>query len=81
MKTIHFHSHTEYGLLEFHYYIDDNNVSVIELLLNTSNLSTIEKDFSNIFIVDTDIGQFILSDYEVAEAFLDNNLVRVVCVK
>lgn len=81
MKTIHFRSHTEYGLLEFHYYIDDNNVNVIELLLNTSNLSTIEKDFSNTFIVDTDIGQFVLSDYEVTEAYLDNNLVRVVCVK
>ena len=80
MRTINFQSKTKYELLEFHYYMNEEHINIVELLLNTSDLSTIEQDFSNTFIVDTDLDKFVFIGYEVTDSYLDKNLVRVVCV-
>ena len=82
MNTVNFLNYIQYELLEFHYYVDSDCGSVVELLLNTSDLSTIEKDFSQTFIIETDVHSFVFSNHKVSEYYLDNNnLVRVVCIK
>lgn len=81
MKTIHFHSNIQYELLEFHYYIGSEDINIVELLLNTDDLSSIEQDFSTTFIIKTDINTFILSDYELSEYYIENGKVKVVCIK
>ena len=77
---------SKYELTEFHSYFnnasDDEHINVIELLLNTDSLDFIEKDFSNIFIVETDRHTYVFSNYEVLEYYItESGLVRVVCVK
>lgn len=74
-----------YTATEFHSYINsinDNCVNVVELLLNTNQLDFIEKDFSNIFVVETDKQTYVFSGYEVSEYYItENGLVKVVCIK
>ena len=78
-----------YDLAEFHCYItkgiDGECISVIELLINTTeteDLSYIEKDFSNIFIVESHHHNYVFSNYEVTEYYIDENgLVKIICVK
>lgn len=81
MKTIHFQSNIQYELLEFYYYIGSEDINIIELLLNTDDLSSIEQDFSTTFIIKTDINTFILSDYELSEYYIENGKVKVICIK
>ena len=77
---------SKYELTEFHSYFnnasDDEHINVIELLLNTDSLDFIEKDFSNIFIVETDRHTYVFSNYEVLEYYItESGLVKVVYVK
>lgn len=77
---------SQYALAEFHSYInktsDDNCINVVELLLDTDQLDYIEKDFSSIFIVETNKHTYVFSGYEVIEYYLtDDGLVRVTCTK
>ena len=76
----------QYPVAEFHSYInrtsDDTYTNVVELLLDTNEIDYIEKDFSSIFIVDTDKNTYVFSGYEVIEYYItEDGLVRVVCVK
>lgn len=78
-----------YDLAEFHCYITKNTnnecINVIELLLdipNTEDLSYLEQDFSNIFIVEAHNHNYVFSNYEVSEYFIDESgMVKVICVK
>lgn len=77
---------SKYDVAEFHTYItnttDDNCITVVELLLNTNQLDFIEKDFSEIFAIETDTQTYVFSGYEVSEYYaVDDNTVRVVCTK
>ena len=77
---------SKYDVVEFHTYITNTTngdyITVIELLLNTDKLDFIEKDFSDIFVIETDKQAYVFSGYEVSEYyFTENNLVRVVCTK
>ena len=77
---------SKYDVIEFHTYIanttDDSYITVIELLLNTDKLDFIEKDFSDIFVIETDKQTYVFSGYEVSEYYaVDDNTVRVVCTK
>ena len=76
----------QYELLEFSHYIDSSNpdaqISVIELLLNTSDIEYLEGELSEIFAVSTDSHTYVFSGYEVSECYKeDNGLVKVVCIK
>lgn len=76
----------QYALAEFHSYInkteDDSYTNVVEILLDTDQIDYIEKDFSNIFIVETNKHTYVFSGYEVIEYYItEDGLVRVVCVK
>ena len=78
-----------YDLAEFHCYITKNTngecINVIELLVNTTDtedLSYIEKDFSNIFIVESHHHNYVFSNYEVSEYYIDENgLLKIICIK
>lgn len=75
-----------YELFEFHCYIDQvadrECISIVELLLQTDSLDTIEDDFSRIFAVETETQTHVFSNYEVSEYYkLDNGLVKVICIK
>lgn len=77
---------SKYGVIEFHSYLMNSNgddcINVIELLLNTNQLDFIEKDFSDIFAIETNKQTYIFSGYEVDEYYLtDEGLVKVVCIK
>ena len=83
MKVKTFQSN--YDITEFHSYItqiNDDYIHVVELLLNTTELNFIEKDFANIFVIETDKQTYIFSGYEVDEYYtVENGLVKVVCIK
>ena len=78
-----------YDLAEFHCYImkteDGECVNIVELLLNTDikdDISYIEKDFSNIFVVESHNHTYVFSGYEVNEYFItDEGLIKVICIK
>lgn len=77
---------SKYDVVEFHTYItntaDDGCITVIELLLNTNQLDFIEKDFSDIFAIETDKQTYVFSGYEVSEYYpTDDGLVKVICIK
>ena len=76
---------TQYHLLEFHHYIDnienDKIISVLELLIEIDNLNFIP-ELVDTFIITTDNQSYIFSNYEVSEYYtIDENHVKVVCVK
>lgn len=77
---------TQYKLAEFNSYItttpDDDYINVVELLLETNQMDFIEKDFSDIFIIDTNKQTYVFSGYEVSEYYpIDDKLVKVICIK
>ena len=77
---------SKYEVIEFHSYLmnlnGDDCINVIELLLNTNQLDFIEKDFSDIFAIETNKQTYIFSGYEVSEYYLtDEGLVKVICIK
>lgn len=76
-----------YDLAEFHYYITTNEkddcINVLELLLNTNQIDdNIEKDLSNIFIVEAVHHSYVFSGYTILECYItDNGMVKIICIK
>lgn len=71
-----------YELIEFCHYIDINQINVLELLVNTDDVSFLEEELSTIFAIETEKQTYVFSGYEVSECYEeDNGLIKVVCVK
>ena len=77
--------YTQYNLIEFHYYIDEVEtgeiVSVLELLIKSNDIDTIEENFSKIFAIETDSQSYIFSHYSVSEYYEVDDCIKVICVK
>ena len=76
----------EYGLVEFCHYIDctneTNQISVIELLVDTPDIEFLKDELNDIFAIETQQHTYIFSGYEVSECYeTDNGLIKVVCIK
>ena len=76
----------EYGLVEFCHYIDctnaTNQISVIELLVDTSDIEFLKDELTNIFAIETQQHTYVFSGYEISECYeTDCGLIKVVCVK
>lgn len=77
---------TRYNLLEFHHYIDEIEpnelISVLELLIESTDLNSIEKDFTNIFVIETNNQSYVFSNYTISEFYIvDDKYIRISCVK
>ena len=71
-----------YELIEFCHYIDANQINVLELLINTTDMNFLEDELSTIFAIETDKQTYVFSGYEVSECYEeDNGLIKVVCIK
>ena len=71
-----------YELIEFCHYIDINQINVLELLVNTDDISFLEDELSTIFAIETEKQTYVFSGYEVFECYEENNgLIKVVCIK
>jgi hypothetical protein len=71
-----------YELIEFCHYIDINQINVLELLVNTDDVSFLEEELSTIFAIETEKQTYVFSGYEVSECYEeDNGLIKVVCIK
>ena len=74
-----------YELIEFCHYIDntnDNQISVVELLVHTNDMDFLEEELSTIFAIETDKQTYVFSGYEVSECYKEGNgLIRVVCIR
>ena len=77
--------HSSYDLIEFHHYIDDidgNIVSVLELLIKSTDLEPIEPEFSDIFAIETTNQSYVFSNYTVSEYYtIDDEYIKIICVK
>lgn len=77
----------QYELADFNLYMDNSNdnnevVTVVDFVVENDNLDFIEKEFSNIFIIETDKTTYLFSDYELIECYsIGEGLIRVICVK
>lgn len=76
----------EYRLVEFCHYIDctnsTNQISVIELLVDTSDIEFLKDELTNIFAIETQQHTYVFSGYEISECYeTDCGLIKVVCVK
>lgn len=74
-----------YELVEFHHYIDNtrpNQISVIELLVNTNDIDFLEQELTSIFAVETGKQIYVFSGYEISECYEESDgLIKVVCIK
>ena len=71
-----------YELIEFCHYIDVNQINVLELLVNTDDISFLEEELSTIFAIETEKQTYVFSGYEVSECYEeDNGLIKIVCIK
>ena len=71
-----------YELIDFCHYIDPNQISVLELTVDTDNMDFLEAELASIFAIETDKQTYVFSGYEVNECYKeDNGLVKVVCIK
>lgn len=71
-----------YELIEFCHYIDVNQINVLELLVNTDDVSFLEEELSTIFAIETEKQTYVFSGYEISECYEeDNGLIKVVCIK
>ena len=71
-----------YELIEFCHYIDSNQISVLELTVNTDDMNFLENELSTIFAIETDRQTYVFSGYEVSECYEeDNGLIKIVCIK
>jgi hypothetical protein len=75
-----------YNLYEFHHYIDniddDDLVNIVELIIESDDMSSIETDFSNTFAIETTNQSYIFSHYEVSEYYaVGENSIKVICIK
>ena len=71
-----------YELIDFCHYIDSNQISVLELTVDTDDMDFLESELTSIFAIETDKQTYVFSGYEVNECYKENNgLVKVVCIK
>ena len=71
-----------YELIDFCHYIDSNQISVLELTVDTDDMDFLESELTSIFAIETDKQTYVFSGYEVNECYKeDNGLVKVVCIK
>ena len=71
-----------YELIDFCHYIDPNQISVLELTVDTDDMDFLEAELTSIFAIETDKQTYVFSGYEVNECYKeDNGLVKVVCIK
>jgi hypothetical protein len=77
----------QYELTDFNLYMDNSNdnnevVTVVDFVVENDNLDFIEKEFNNIFIIETDKTTYLFSDYKLIECYsIGEGLIRVICVK
>lgn len=76
----------EYRLVEFYHYIDctisANPISVIELLVDTSDIEFLKDELTNIFAIEAQQHTYIFSGYEVSEYYqTDDGLIKIICIK
>lgn len=77
----------QYELADFNLYMDDsaNNdevITVVDFVVEDGNIDFIKKEFSNMFIIDTEKVSYLFADYELIECYkISENLIRVICVK
>lgn len=75
----------QYELIEFNHYIDQNaseTTSVVDLVIKHDNPDYVEKDFGNLFVVETEKISYVFNDYEVVECYdIGSGLIRLICVK
>ena len=82
MKVISFNLH--YNLIEFNYYvaqIENDIISIIELLIDCKIEDFNEEDFDNIFIFETENLTYVFSNFKVSEFYEDGEYLHVTCVK
>lgn len=72
----------QYELIEFCHYIDRNQISVLELSVNSSDINFLIDELSMIFVIEAEKQTYIFSGYEVSEYYEeDNGLTKIICVK
>ena len=74
----------EYELCEFHHYVnvvEDNVVSVVELLINSSMDKLTENEFTSIFIIEGEKQNSVFSGYSVDELYEENGMTKIVLTK
>lgn len=74
----------EYELCEFHHYVnvvEDEVVSVVELLINSSMDKLTENEFTSIFIIEDEKQNSVFSGYSVDEFYEENGMTKIVLVK
>lgn len=75
----------QYELIEFNHYIDHNapeTTSVVDLVIKYDNPDCIEKDFSNLFVVETEKTSYVFNNYEVLECYsVGGGLTRLICTR
>lgn len=77
----------QYELTDFNFYMDDNNdrdevITIVDFVVEGDDVDFVKKDFSNMFVIDTDKVSYLFSDYEMSECYtIGSNLIRVVCIK
>lgn len=83
MKVVTFGA--QYELIEFNHYIDhesEETVSVLDIVIKSNTMDFIEKEFNNLFIIDTEKTSYVFSKYELTEYYeIGGGLVRIICVK
>ncbi len=74
----------EYEICEFHHYVnvvEDEVVSVVELLVNSSMDKLTENEFTSIFIIEDEKQNSVFSGYSVDEFYEENGMTKIVLVK
>ena len=74
----------EYELCEFHHYVnvvEDEVVSVVELLVNSSIDKLTENEFTSIFIIEGEKQNSVFSGYSVDEFYEENEMTKIVLTK
>jgi len=74
----------EYKLCEFHHYVnvvEDEVVSVVELLINSSMDKLTENEFTSIFIIEGEKQNSVFSGYSVDEFYEENGMTKIVLTK
>lgn len=75
----------QYELVEFNHYVDhekEEPINVVDFVVESDNIDFIEKDFTHLFVIDTEESSYVFNDYELTECYaIGGGLIRVICVK
>ena len=75
----------QYELIEFNHYIDhesEETTSVLDIVIKSNAIDCIEKEFNNLFVIDTEKTSYVFSSYELIEYYeVGGGLIRIICVK